>query len=212
MQRILQCPEGGPITCSIQELIDEVGTNPGIFQWSADIAIPLVAALASIGVLVWSVKTARSARDQAKETELARLNAEIKRSNVEHEGAMRKAYAAIFKSISVLSARLGEAAPPNAFFIISDRSDFDVLADIAAARLEARTPDEISLIDRIRQLILETRDMHRPLRSWVVTEVWHLVILWHDSDEEYRNDVILPRFDELAKMTPHSSMPEWAET
>ncbi|MFJ7748689.1 hypothetical protein ACIQXM_01885 [Arthrobacter sp. NPDC097144] len=187
-----------------------MSTNPGIFQWSADIAIPLVAALASIGVLVWSVKTARSARDQAEATEQARLDAEAERSNVEHEGAMRKAYAAIFKSISVLSARLGEAAPPNALFIISDRSDFDVLADIAVARLEARTPDEVRLIDRIRKLILETRDMFRPLRGWVVTEVWHLVILWHDSDEEFRNSVILPRFDELAKMTPQSSVPEWA--
>lgn len=208
MHRVLTCPEGGSITCSILNLVEEIGKEPGGFEWWADIFIPLLAAVASIGVLVFSVMTANSSRKQAGETERARVDAEEARVQKEHAEMMRRVFAAIFTAISELSTKLFSQAQEDR---PDERTDTRVLAEIAVARLEAETPEEIRLIDRIRQFILESRGMDPIVRAWMVSEVWHLVILWHENDEQYRRSTVFPRFDELARVRKFSDVPAWVQ-
>ncbi|MDQ0735150.1 hypothetical protein [Arthrobacter agilis] len=209
MLKLLTCEDGGPITCAILKVVDEIGRDPGMFQWFASIWIPLVSAAASVAVLVYAVRTARSAEDQAEKSEKARIKAEKDRSAAEHADRLRRAFAAIFASVGELGEDLvlqsvnGKRTPLP--------TDFRVLGDIAAARLESNSHEERRLLDRLRKFVIETRDMPRSVRGLVLLEMWRLVINWSESTAEWRDSTVFPRFDELAALTGNDDWPDWVE-
>ncbi|KQN99667.1 hypothetical protein ASF21_12735 [Arthrobacter sp. Leaf234] len=87
MVQILQCDEGGSVTCAILEVARSLQEGPSAFEVLAIGVIPLLAALASIGVLYFSVVTAQQAKEQAQKTERARVQAE--RDRIEYERQLR---------------------------------------------------------------------------------------------------------------------------
>lgn len=204
----LTCPEGGSVTCSILRVVEELGSDPGTFQWWASIIIPALSALASVLVLVFSVFTAFSAKEQARKTELARTAAETARSDAAHEEQLRRAFAGIFKAVGEASADWKrEAYGPHASPYLSD---IHLLGEIAAARLIAKSPEEIRLVDRIRQLVLEIRKKTPEVRSAILAETWRLVISWSGGDRDWR-EVVFTRFDEIAAMNTLDDAPDWVE-
>lgn len=190
-------------------MVDELGKDPGDFQWWASIWIPAIAAVASVAVLIFSVVTSRQAKAQAKESEKARVKAEQDRRATEHAERMRTAFAAIFASVGELSEALLKPNRVNDPFVYPQ--DFRVLGDIAAARLASQTPAERRLLNRLRRFVIESREMSRYIRGNALTEVWRLVISWSESDEAHRDGTVFPRFDELAALTSDSPWPDWAE-
>ena len=191
-------------------MVDELGKDPGDFQWWASIWIPAIAAVASVAVLIFSVVTSRQAKAQADESEQARVKAEQDRRAMEHEERMRAAFAAIFASVGELSEALLKQNRANDPFVYPQ--DFRVLGDIAAARLASMTSAERRLLNRLRKFVIESREMpSRLIRGNALTEVWRLVISWSESDEAHRDGTVFPRFDELAALTSESPWPDWAE-
>ena len=191
MSETIICPDGARITCAIGE-IAEIMRIPSDFLWLSSVWIPSISALISLGVLIFSVATSRSAKKQAGLSEKARVMAEYKRSKELHADRMRVAFGAIFTSIG----ELGEGTLRGEY-----PSDFRVLGDIAAARLESITDQEKRLTERLSDLIVNTRLMRPHERGMMLLEVWGVVIRWFDASNEDR-DSLLTMFDDLEGVTP----------
>lgn len=61
--------------------------------------------------------------------------------------------------------------------------DFGILAAVAAARMVATDGDEKKVLDAIRKLTLDVRNMDVKTRVSSLTLVWRTLILWRDGEE-----------------------------
>lgn len=142
--RVITCPEGGSVTCSILRIVDELGRSPDNFQWWASIWIPAAAAVAAVAVLLLSVWTANSARRQAKASEAARVAEASHRIEDDRKRRFISRIADIFETLpDVLRDVQMSVAPATVPLIVR----------ISAAALEA-DPAELALLKRFRSLAL----------------------------------------------------------
>ena len=68
--------------------------------------------------------------------------------------------------------------------------------------------DEIILVNKIRELTLESRPKTRRVRSMVLAEVWPIVILWQNAAAPERKK-LLARFEELRGIESAEVVPSW---
>lgn len=216
------CPPGDAVTCAILEVAKAFSAGPSTFTVWATLIVPIFAALASTAVAVVSASIARKARDIASDSEKARVKAEAERVEREYESRMHAAFVEVFGAIAGLAWDLEEFASylehqnaANKYIPIQDwprtPSDMQLLAQIASARLLAKKADEIELLNSIRELTLQSRTMELSVRSNVLAEVWPIVILWQNADEQKRQE-LLDRFDELQGFESADQRPSWIAT
>lgn len=192
MPETIICPDGARITCAIYEIAD-IMRVPSDFLWLSSVWIPAISALISLGVLLFSVTTSRSAKRQAARSEAARIESEWKRSEDAHADRIRAAFAAIFTSVGELGEQLLHWRPGT-----RHPTDFRVLGDIAAARLESKTIAEKRLTERLSDFVVNSRMSNdQDARGAMLLEMWGLVILWFDTEEADRESTVLPLFDDL---------------
>jgi hypothetical protein len=181
--------------------------------------VPIFAAAASTAVAIVSASIAKKARDIASASEDARVATETERVDREYEGRMHGALIEVFGAIAGLAGDLQDfasyleyARTANQYVPIQDRpktpSDMQLLAEIASARLLAKKPDEIELLNSIRELTLQSRTKELIVRSMVLAEVWPIVILWQNADGAKRQELLV-RFEELRGIEYAEQAPSW---
>lgn len=95
------CVGQTPLVCSIYDVARAVQEGPSFFDWLALGVIPLLSALASIGVLIFSVRTARAADTQAERSEEARVTAEQNRLENERRQRLNAALSDFLSELAV---------------------------------------------------------------------------------------------------------------
>jgi hypothetical protein len=212
---------GDSVTCAILEVARAFSDGPSAFTVIATLVVPIFAALASTAVAVVSVVIANRAKGLAEASEAARVKAETERVDREYEGRMHAAFIEVFGAIAGLAEDLQHQASIwqyaknlNQYFVARDRpkdaSDMRLLAEIASARLLARNADEIQLLNKMRELTLQSRRKEPRVRAAVLSEVWPIVILWQNADGPERTE-LLARFEELRGIESADAAPSWIE-
>lgn len=199
MLEILKCAEGGSVTCAILKVVDEIGRDPGSFQWWANIVIPAVAAVASAAVLVFSVITARSAKNQAKLIETARVNAETARVEREQDrrfhDALRDFFGSLARRIKALEeheetrrAALAEwHRKPTSFSAQPlPPGTAPIQAAIAALWLESATIPQQSLVDMITASMVRIDNKKPEERPDLYVKLMHSIAVWRLAAPEDR--------------------------
>lgn len=213
------CAAGDSVTCAILEVARAFSDGPSTFTVIATLVVPIFAALASTAIAVVSVVIANRAKGLAEASETARVKAETGRVEREYEGRMHAAFIEVFGAIAGLADDLQQQAAfwqyaknLNQYLAAQDRprdpSDLRLLAEIASARLLAKNADEIELLNRIRELTLESRLKEPDVRSVVLAEVWPIVILWQNATGSERTK-LLARFEELRGIESTETVPSW---
>lgn len=216
------CAPGDSITCAILEVARSISEGPSAFTVIATLVVPIFAALASTAVAVVSVIIANRAKDLAEASEAARVAAEAERAEREYLTRIHAAFIEVFAAVAGLAETLQEQASfweyaknTQAFIGAPDRpkdpSDMHLLAEVASARLLAKNADEIQLLNKIRELTLQSRPKEPRVRAAVLSEVWPIVILWQNAGGLERTE-LLARFEELRDIESEHTAPSWIES
>jgi hypothetical protein len=199
MLKILTCDEGESVTCAVLRIVDELGRDPSGFQWWASIVIPAVAAIASVAVLVFSVLTARSAKDQANLSERARVNAETARVEREQDqrfhDALHDFFASLAERIKAFdehkeTRRAALAAWHRKPTVYSDQplppGTAPIQAAIAALWLESATLPQQSLVDTITASMGRIEEKKPEERPDLYVRLMHAIAHWRLAAPEER--------------------------
>lgn len=199
MLKTLKCAEGGSVTCAVLKVVDELGRDPGSFQWWASIVIPAVAAVASVAVLVFSVITAWSAKNQADRSEKARLSAENARVEREQDrrfhDALRDFFGALAVRIKALEdheetrrAALAEWHRKPTVFNAQPLppGTAPIQAAIAALWLESATLPQQSLVDMVTASMGRIDARPPAERPDLYVDLMHSIASWRLAAPEDR--------------------------
>lgn len=199
MLQALSCPEGGSISCSILEVAQAVSDGPSWFDWLVVGAIPLISALASIGVLIFSVRTVKSAERQAERSEAARIKSESDRCENERKQRFNAALAGILaelpRHLEALSGyersmleytasmplriRDGQVFPPL------QPSAAASIVQVGVAELDA-TPEESTFLQHVKNVFMWTSGMDASTRRRRLTALPELIVHWNRGGKAAR--------------------------
>lgn len=199
---MLRCPEGGSVTCSILRVVEELGNDPGAFQWWASIWIPVIAAAASVGVLFFSVITARSAKKQAADSERARKDAEIARSENERQQRFNAALVNLLEALPEFmegirvygrgQRRLEIARRAN--FTPRDRppafpSSSQVIVRLNAAKLEGNKKDR-QMLARVRNVIVAREGVEAAALGRKLALISDMFVTWRHGSGSKKIEIL----------------------
>lgn len=202
LPRTLRCPEGGSVTCSILKIVDEIGRAPGDFQWWASIWVPAIAAAASVGVLIFSLITARSAKKQAEDSEEARKAAERARSENERQQRFNAGLVNLLDALPefmegiraynrgqrqierALHANRTPRGRPPAF-----PSTSQVIVRVNAAKLEGNRDDR-RMLSRVRNVILVRAGVEPLALTKKLAIISDMFVVWRHGSESKKSEIL----------------------
>ena len=166
--------------------------DPSSFEWWARIIIPSLSALASLGVLVFSVRTANRARTEAERSEKARV--EEKANQV--EDARRRRFTTRLSEIldgipELLDKLQRERSHLQETGSRNERvTTYALIVRVIAAMLEA-DKDESNMLQHFRALLIASENHQDPwVQSVAITVGADLLVAWVQEPTEGRGALV----------------------
>lgn len=216
MLKVLTCDEGGSVTCALLEISRALNDGPSWFEWLALGFFPMLSAFASVGVLIASLRTARSAERQAEKSEAARRQSDHDRSNNERRQRLNAALVALLNEFprhldDLRDWERERALGPKSVdgrisykSLPSRPSPSPLLVRIGVAEMDA-SEDEMDFLSALRSAVIPPDRIDPAVLRLRLSLTTDLIVRWSRSDSEAKGWALatvrrLSRADDLQKV------------
>lgn len=174
------CVVDRPLSCAILEIVQEMQAGPDLFEVSALLVIPAVAAVGSVGascVALWISLQSRKDRDAERfEHAVGSMLGSI--------GAFIGELRVYGKTKTLWVARWAEKTEDEPGPIPPD--DSVVVASVLAARMMTRDKEARSMLKEVGRVIERYAETESKIRLEALTKVQTLVVAWMSESEDRR--------------------------